>query len=84
MPNQTKSDLIRQCPALPDNVQILNLGPMARFLRELSLSIYISTPPMALSPWLLNFFVERVPLFHSKSIHSLSPRASIEKLIARV
>jgi hypothetical protein len=40
-PYRTKSNLTEQCPALPDNVRILNLGPMARFLRELY--IYLDT-----------------------------------------
>jgi hypothetical protein len=41
IPDRTKSGLIRQCLALTDNVQILNLGSMARFLRELY--IYLKT-----------------------------------------
>jgi hypothetical protein len=41
-PDRIKSGLAGQCPAQPDNVQILNLGPMARFLREIYIYLHTS------------------------------------------
>jgi hypothetical protein len=34
--------LARQCPTLSDNIRILNIGPTARFLRELYIYLHTS------------------------------------------
>jgi hypothetical protein len=47
--NPSEKPLTGQCPALPDNVRILNLGPMARFLRELYIYLHTSNGSLFLA-----------------------------------
>jgi hypothetical protein len=68
-PKHSQEGSVGQCPYFESCPQRLDSWDS---------SIYIFTPPTALSSWLPHFFVERVYPLHSKSLNSLLPRASIQ------